>query len=130
MEEGAEVAASIGDVLSGDCPGRGILEHITSRWGLLVLVALREGPLRFHQLRDRIGGISEKMLAQTLRVLVRDGLLERTVEPATPPKVFYALTPLGQDGIPALCEVIRWISRATPGIQMAQRRYDAGLTEG
>ncbi|MEU6729261.1 helix-turn-helix domain-containing protein [Nonomuraea wenchangensis] len=127
MEEGIEVADVLGDVFTADCPGREVLEHITSRWGLLVLVALKEGPLRFHQLRNRIGGISEKMLAQNLRVLVRDGLLNRTVEPDTPPKVYYALTPLGQEGVLALCEVVRWISRAAPGVVAAQRRHDAML---
>ncbi|MEV0082012.1 helix-turn-helix domain-containing protein [Saccharopolyspora sp. NPDC050642] len=61
------------------------------------MASLRDGPMRFSRLRAKIGGISEKMLSQTLRVLVRDGLIERTVEPSSPPKVSYELTPLGCD---------------------------------
>ncbi|WP_369332906.1 winged helix-turn-helix transcriptional regulator [Nonomuraea candida] len=59
------------DVFNSDCPGRTVFVHVTSRWGMLILAALRDGPLRFYLLRDRIGGISEKMLSQNLRDLVQ-----------------------------------------------------------
>src|SRR3982074_2915838 len=84
-----------GDLFTGKCPGRTIAEHVTSRWAPHIVSALRDGPLRFFELRDAIDGITEKMLSQKLRVLVRDGLIERTVVPSTPPQVSYELTELG-----------------------------------
>ncbi len=72
-----------------------MLDHVTSKWAVLVLVALRPGALRFSALRRRIGGVSEKMLAQTLRTLEGDGFVARAVAPTTPPQVSYSLTALG-----------------------------------
>ncbi|MEV2267033.1 winged helix-turn-helix transcriptional regulator [Nonomuraea africana] len=116
------------DAFNNDCPGRQVFDHVTSRWGILVLAALREGPLRFYQLRDRIGGISEKMLSQNLRVLARDGLIERMVEPDIPPKVSYRLTPLGQEGSAPLRALLDWIALRAPDILDAQSRHDANLS--
>lgn len=113
------------EVLNSDCPARQVLDHVTSRWGVLVLVALKDGPLRFHQLRNNIGGISEKMLSQTLRTLRRDGLLDRSVEPTTPPSVSYTLTPLGLEGVQHLCGLIEWIARRADDVLTAQARHDA-----
>ncbi|MEV0612223.1 helix-turn-helix domain-containing protein [Nonomuraea sp. NPDC050404] len=115
------------ELFSSDCPGRQVMEHLTSRWGVLVLVALKDGPLRFHLLRDRIEGISEKMLSQNLRTLGRDGLLDRFVEPSTPPKVTYSLTPLGEQAVKHLCGLLRWMTRAAPEILAAQERHDRAL---
>ena len=84
-----------GDVLSPSCPAREILQHVTSRWGVLVLVALQGGTLRFSELRRKVGVVSERMLAQTLQVLERDGFVERRAYPVVPPHVDYRLTPLG-----------------------------------
>ncbi|MFC4116112.1 winged helix-turn-helix transcriptional regulator [Nonomuraea zeae] len=112
------------DLFDSACPGREVLDHLTSRWGVLVLVALKDGPLRFHLLRDTIGGISEKMLSQTLRVLGRDGLLDRFVEPTTPPRVTYSLTPLGQEAVTHLRGLVDWIARSAPDILAAQEKYD------
>ncbi|EFG64304.1 winged helix-turn-helix transcriptional regulator [Streptomyces sp. SPB074] len=118
--------AADGDAFCGDCPGRTVLDHVTSRWGVLILASLRAGPLRFHELRDRIGGISEKMLSQNLRVLVRDGLVDRDVEPTVPPKVSYTLTPLGAELAVPLQSLVDWIATRTPDIVAAQRCHDAG----
>ncbi|MEW1928206.1 helix-turn-helix domain-containing protein [Streptomyces sp. NPDC088360] len=85
------------DVFHTDCPARDVVDHVTSRWGVWVLIALRSKSLRFYELRESIQGISEKMLAQTLRALVQDGLVWREVEPTTPPQVTYGLTEFGQD---------------------------------
>ncbi|WP_043616993.1 winged helix-turn-helix transcriptional regulator [Nonomuraea candida] len=115
------------DLFRSDCPGRQVMEHLTGKWGVLVLVALKDGPLRFHRLRDRIEGISEKMLSQNLRVLGRDGLLDRFVEPSTPPQVTYSLTPLGEQAVAHLCELFTWIARSAPQIIAAQERHDRGL---
>lgn len=82
--------------MSERCPSRRVLNHVTSRWGVLVLIALQEGTYRFSALRRRIGGVSERMLAQTLRILEEDGFITRTVYPVVPPHVEYALTPLGR----------------------------------
>ncbi|RII12326.1 putative HTH-type transcriptional regulator YybR [Streptomyces sp. YIM 130001] len=85
------------DVFHTDCPARDVVDHVTSRWGIWVLISLRSNSLRFYELRESIRGISEKMLAQTLRALVQDGLVWREVEPTTPPQVTYGLTEFGQE---------------------------------
>ncbi|WP_331748301.1 helix-turn-helix domain-containing protein [Streptomyces chartreusis] len=85
------------DVFHTDCLARDVVDHVTSRWGVWVLISLRSHDLRFYELRESIQGISEKMLAQTLRALVQDGLLWREVEPTTPPQVTYGLTDFGRD---------------------------------
>lgn len=86
-----------GDLFAPDCPTRTILDDVTSRWGSLVLVLLLEDRYRFSELAYRIGGVSEKMLAQTLRALEMDGFVLRTVHATKPPKVEYSLTSLGRE---------------------------------
>lgn len=85
------------DVFHTDCVARDVVDHVTSRWGVWVLISLRNNDLRFYELRESIQGVSEKMLAQTLRALVQDGLVWREVEPTTPPQVTYGLTEFGRD---------------------------------
>jgi DNA-binding HxlR family transcriptional regulator len=113
-----------GTVFTAECPGRAVFNHIASRWGLLLLVTLGEGPLRFHLLRDRIEGISEKMLSQTLKSLVRDGLVRRLAEPTNPPRVSYELTPIGGELAAPLHDVIERLGRFVPDILAAQQAYD------
>lgn len=86
-----------GDAFDSNCPTRAVLDHVTSKWAVLVLAALAESPLRFSALRRRISGVSEKMLSQTLRTLEADGFVARDVAPTTPPQVTYSLTPLGDE---------------------------------
>ncbi|MVZ99210.1 transcriptional regulator [Actinomadura sp. LD22] len=112
------------DVFRRDCPARVVLDHVTRRWGVLVLTALDGSDLRFYELRDRIEGVSEKMLSQTLRTLVRDGLVLRTVEPTVPPSVTYALTPLGRGLTTSLRTLTTWIRDHAGEIITAQRTYD------
>ncbi len=112
------------DVFAADCPGRPILDDITSRWITLVLAALMTGPHRFSQLAARIGGISEKMLSQTLRTLTRDGLITRTVTPTVPIQVTYELTALGADLTPHLLALVAWVDQHTQVVQAAQAGYD------
>ncbi|WP_433681454.1 winged helix-turn-helix transcriptional regulator [Nocardia sp. CA-119907] len=114
----------ISDAFNSDCPAREVLDHITSRWGMLILTGLGNGPLRFSELNAMIGGISEKMLSQTLRTLVRDGLIARTVEPTTPPRVSYELTALGQGLAESLQQFLGWIRQNTVEVMAAQRRHD------
>lgn len=84
-----------GALLSTDCPSRDVLHHVTSRWGVLVLVVLMTDTHRFSALRRKIGGISERMLARTLQALEGDGFVNRVSHPVVPPHVEYSLTPLG-----------------------------------
>ena len=84
-------------VLPSACPTRVVLNHVTSTWGVLVLVALSQSDLRWGELRRTVQGISEKMLAQTLRTLERDGFVLRTAQPTIPPRVDYSLTQRGRD---------------------------------
>ncbi|MEU3372919.1 helix-turn-helix domain-containing protein [Streptomyces sp. NPDC006660] len=101
MTEGAQLSPVAPerryDVFHTDCPARVVVDHVTSRWGIWVLIALRSNDLRFYELRESIKGISEKMLAQTLRALVEDDLVWRKVEPTTPPQVTYGLTEFGRE---------------------------------
>lgn len=86
-----------GELFCAQCPSRLILQHVTSRWGVLVLVALMGGTHRFSELRRKVEGVSEKMLAQTLQSLESDGFIERISLPVMPPHVEYSLTPLGRE---------------------------------
>ena len=99
------------DVFHTDCPARDMVDHVTSRWGIWVLISLRSNDLRFYELRESIQGISEKMLAQTLRALVQDSLVWREVEPTTPPQVTYGLTEFGRDVGEPLAELFDRITR-------------------
>ncbi|OZM73531.1 transcriptional regulator [Amycolatopsis antarctica] len=84
-----------GDITDPNCPTRLVLDRIGDKWTVLVVHLLRDGPLRFGELREGVGGVAAKVLTQTLRALERDGLLVRTVYPQIPPKVTYELTTLG-----------------------------------
>ena len=86
-----------GALFSEACPSRDVMRHVTSRWGVLILVALLGGTYRFADLRRKVNGVSEKMLAQTLQLLEGDGLLLRIAYPVLPPHVEYSLTPLGEE---------------------------------
>ncbi|WP_337848038.1 helix-turn-helix domain-containing protein [Sphingomonas sp.] len=98
-----------GDVFAPDCPARTILRQVTSSWGLLVLVALQPGTLRFSALRRRISGISERMLAQTLQQLESYRLVTRHSPPVVPPHVEYSLTPLGIETARRAEDLVEWI---------------------
>lgn len=103
-----------GDVMAAACPSRAILKHMTSRWGVLVLIALQAGTLRFSDLRRRIGGINERMLAQTLQWLEADGLVARHARPVVPPHVDYTLTPLGAEAAGHVRALADWIETNLP----------------
>ena len=95
-------------VLPENCPSRALLSHITSKWGVLVLVGLADGSQRWSELRDIVQGVSEKMLAQTLRTLEQDGLVHREAQPTIPPRVDYSLTPAGDEVVEILFPLIEW----------------------
>lgn len=112
------------ELFHSECPGRIIFDLLTSRWVPLVVVKLAEGPLRFHELRDQIGGISEKVLSEKLRLLARDELVTRTVEPSIPPRVSYALTDTGHSVAKPLRQLMRWVADHGEVILTAQTRHD------
>ena len=99
------------DVLSEACPSRAVLDRIADKWTALILHALSGGTLRYGELQRRVGGISQKMLTQTLRSLEGDGLVERVVYPVIPPMVEYSLTPLGRSLNEPLSAICRWAER-------------------
>lgn len=106
----------LGNVMAVDCPSRGILNHLTNRWGTLVMVALATGPHRFAELRRKVGGVSERMLSQTLKDLEADGFVLRTAHPVVPPHVDYELTPLGREAATHVVALVSWIEGALPEI--------------
>ncbi|MFC2997968.1 winged helix-turn-helix transcriptional regulator [Acinetobacter sichuanensis] len=114
----------IGHVLSSECPSREILEHLTSKWSVLVLRCLSTGVHRFSEIRKKIEGISEKMLAQTLKTLERDGFILRTVYPEVPPRVEYQLTFLGAQAAEKLNYLLDWIERNLPEILANKQALD------
>jgi DNA-binding HxlR family transcriptional regulator len=118
----SRIAQRRGEVFSTACPSRDILNHVTSRWGVLVLVALMEGTHRFSDLRRKIGGVSEKMLAQTLQQLEKDGFINRMSYPVVPPHVEYSLTALGEEIGAQVDSLIDWIETNLPKIMKAQQK--------
>ncbi len=109
-----------GVLFSEKCPSREVLKHVTSRWGVLVLVALLGGTHRFSDLRRKIGGVSEKMLAETLQWLEGDGFVLRTAYPVVPPHVEYSLTPLGMEVARRVEGLADWIEENLPRILQSQ----------
>jgi DNA-binding HxlR family transcriptional regulator len=125
MSDTDPAQAPRGDLFSESCPSREVLKHVTSRWGVLLLVALGDGAQRFGELRRKVGGISEKMLAQTLVWLEQDGFVQRVVQSAAPPRVEYRLTPLGEEISRKMGELAEWIETNMDAM-LAARRKTAG----
>ncbi len=105
-----------GDLLATNCPSREVLKHLTSRWGVLVLIVLEKRMHRFSALRRAIGGVSERMLAQTLHSLEADGMVARVAFPVVPPHVEYSLTPLGREAAEKVRVLADWIELSLPRI--------------
>jgi DNA-binding HxlR family transcriptional regulator len=108
------------------CPSRLILDRIADKWTTLIIGILAQAQhRRFNELRRMIGGISQKMLTQTLRDLERDGLVKRTIYPEVPPRVEYALTPLGQTLCAPLGSITQWAHDHMDEVKRAQTAFDA-----
>ncbi|MFP2420442.1 winged helix-turn-helix transcriptional regulator [Pseudescherichia vulneris] len=105
-----------GNLFAEQCPSRDVLKHVTSRWGVLILVALRDGTHRFSDLRRKMGGVSEKMLAQSLQALEMDGFINRVSYPVVPPHVEYSLTPLGEQVSEKVEALADWIELNLPQV--------------
>ncbi|MFI0451826.1 winged helix-turn-helix transcriptional regulator [Actinomadura sp. 6N118] len=110
------------------CPHRLVLEHVTSRWGTLVLIVLLDHSYRFSELRreiNKVSKVSEKMLAQTLQTLERDGMVYRDAKPVIPPRVDYSLTDLGREAAEQVRDLSLWTERRLAAVQKARADYDA-----
>ena len=112
-----------GELFSVECPSREVLKHVTSQWGVLVLVALLEGTQRFSDLRRKVAGVSEKMLAQTLQALEGDGFVLRLSYPVVPPHVEYSLTPLGIEVAKRVETLADWIEENLSVILAARKTH-------
>ena len=120
-----------GDLFSDKCPSRDVLKHVTSRWGVLVLLALLDGKQhRFSALKRKILGVSEKMLAQTLQQLEGDGFVDRTVYPVVPPHVEYQLTASGVQIAQQVVGLADWIEENLLQILQAQQQYQNQQNDG
>jgi DNA-binding HxlR family transcriptional regulator len=119
-----ETTIKIRDVYDKNCPTRQVLDRIADKYTVLVIIFLQDTPRRFSELQRMITGISQKVLTQTLRSLERDGLLTRTVYPEVPPRVEYALTPLGETLIEPLAALREWAEANIEAIVVAQQAYD------
>lgn len=117
-QAGIAYALMQGDVFAEACPSRKVLNHVTSRWGVLVLVALLAGTHRFSGLRRKIGGVSERMLAQTLQQLEGDGFVARHALPVVPPHVEYSLTPVGVELAEKVRDLVDWLEGNLSRVQL------------
>ncbi len=113
------------DILSPACPSRTVLRHVVDRWTPLVVTVLADGPSRFGELRSRIGGVTPKVLTQTLRSMERDGLVTRTQLPGVPPRVDYELTDLGRSLQAPIGALRTWIQDNSAQILAHRESYDA-----
>ncbi|GBO47848.1 winged helix-turn-helix transcriptional regulator [Pectobacterium versatile] len=111
----------MGELFTVDCPSRGVLKHVSSLWGVLCLISLREGTLRFGELRRKASGVSEKMLAQTLKRLEEDGFVLRFSHQVVPPYVEYSLTPLGREVSEQVATLADWIELNISSVMDSRR---------
>jgi DNA-binding HxlR family transcriptional regulator len=112
------------DVGIGFCPIRSTLDRVADKWTVLIIKFLDSGPIRFSELQHKIGSISQKMLAQTLREIERDGLINRTVYPTVPSRVEYSLTALGRSLQEPVAELNSWSEEHYGEVTAARELYD------
>jgi DNA-binding HxlR family transcriptional regulator len=110
------------DIYNENCPTRIVLDRIADKWTVLIIGQLAEGTLRFNELKRCIGGITQKMLTQTLKSLERDGMISRTIYPEIPPKVEYSLTELGKSLTMVVRQIRTWSEDNFTKILEAQNR--------
>lgn len=116
-----EKSVERGNVLASACPSRQILQHLTSRWGALVLVSLHSGTKRFSELRRAIDGVSERMLTKTLQELEADGMLIRKSYNTVPPQVDYTLTEFGAQASNKMFDLVDWLEMNLGNILASQQ---------
>lgn len=118
------MAETTWNVMLASCPSRVSLARIANKWTAMIVIALKDGPLRFGVLRETVAGISAKVLTETLRDLERDGMVLRRAWAEVPPRVEYELTPLGQSLVELLGALRAWAELHTAEVMQARRRYD------
>lgn len=119
------------DVPEGACrETASVLERIGDKWTVLIIVSLKDGPMRFTELKRLINTVSQKMLTTTLRGLERDGFITRTVTPTIPPRVDYELTKLGRDVLVPLDALGRFAIERRKDVEDARERFDCSDTKG
>lgn len=111
-------------VCNAQCPSRQVLDLIADKWAAIIIYRLSKGTKRYNELQKEIGGISQKMLTQTLRNLERDGIVNRMVYPVIPPMVEYSLMPLGETLIEPLSQLCKWAETHIPEVEKARDKYD------
>ncbi|MBM0236558.1 helix-turn-helix transcriptional regulator [Micromonospora sp. ATA32] len=111
---------------SRNCGSRQVIDRIGDRWSVLVVLTLADGGKRYGELAQRIEGVSQKMLTQTLRGLERDGIVTRTVHASVPPRVDYDLTDLGRSLLDLVAGLEAWATTHLGEVEAARARYDAG----
>jgi len=107
------------------CRAREVLQRVGDKWSVLVIDLLGQGTKRFGELHRAIDGITARMLTVTLRGLERDGIVTRTIHPVIPPRVDYALTPMGRTLLRIIGELVTWTDAHLPEIEAARAAYDA-----
>ena len=116
-----------GDIYDVTCPSRSVIKMLADKWAMLVIESLTSGPMRFGELRRRVGDVTQKMLTQTLRSLERDGLVLRVVYPSAPPSVEYSLTALGVSITAITGEMCRWAEDNMKPVLIARLDYDTRM---
>ncbi|WP_433325804.1 winged helix-turn-helix transcriptional regulator [Spirillospora sp. CA-294931] len=116
---------SSGDAFDPNCPTRLVLDRIGDKWSVLVVLCLQDGPRRFTELRNMIGGVTPKVLTQTLRAMEHDGLLTREVFAEVPPRVEYTLTPLGASLRTPIQAIADWAEKNVEEVMFARASRDA-----
>ena len=111
------------DILSAQCPTREVLDLIADKWTTLLVVLLSRGTLRFGAIQRSVGGISQKMLTQTLRRMEEDGFVMRVIYPEVPPRTEYSLTPLGNSLKTPLCGLSQWAIEHFAEVEDARQTY-------
>ncbi len=113
-----------GDVSKTTCPSREVLTLIADKWTVLIIHTLSDKTLRHNELSRSLGDISQKVLTQALRKLERNGIITRTVYPVVPPKVEYALSPIGRSLVSTLGTLSSWAETHFPEVLSARERFD------
>ena len=107
------------------CRAREVLQRVGDKWSVLAIDLLGQGTMRFGELHRAIDGITARMLTVTLRGLERDGIVTRTIHPVIPPRVEYALTPMGRTLLDTIGQLVMWADSHLPEIEAARAAYDA-----
>lgn len=123
-----KTCADAPNVLSAQCPTRAVLDLVADKWTTLVIYLLSQGTKRYGELQREVGGISQKMLTQTLRKLEEDGLVKRTIFPEVPPRTEYELTALGRTLKEPLSALCRWAVEHLPAVEKARAKSMARVT--